>query len=91
MRKRDNLGCDSRFAKKLFIKKINEGYTIVYIVKEMSEWLHINLNENLINEWLLSSKILSKSERQNNAICHVMSDDFRHMERININPRLFMA
>lgn len=85
MKKKNNIGCDPRFAKKLFIKHYNEGYTIVYIMQQMSEWLHINLNDNLINEWLLSDKILSKSERQNKAICHVMADDFRHMERININ------
>lgn len=85
MKKRNNLGCDPQFAKKLFVKKYNEGYSAAYIFQQMTEWLHIKLNENLINEWLLSSKIISKSERQSNAVSHVMADDFRHMERVNVN------
>lgn len=78
-----------KFAKKLFIRRYNEGYSAVYIYQQLTEWAKIPLTGDLIDHWLQSNKILSRTERQNNAISHVLSDDFQHMERINSNYLAF--
>ena len=78
-----------KFAKKLFIRRYNEGYSAVYIYQQMAEWSNFPLTGDLIDHWLHSDRILSRTERQNNAISHVLSDDFQHMERINSNYLAF--
>ena len=78
-----------KFAKKLFIRRYNEGYSAVYIYQQMTEWSNFPLTGDLIDHWLHSDRILSRTERQNNAISHVLSDDFQHMERINSNYLAF--
>lgn len=78
-----------KFAKKLFIKRYNEGYSAVYIYQQLIEWANIPLTGDLINRWLQSNKILSRTERQNNAISQLIQNDFRHMERVNLNQLVF--
>ena len=78
-----------KFAKKLFIRRYNEGYSAVYIYQQMAEWSNFPLTGDFIDHWLHSDRILSRTERQNNAISHVLSDDFQHMERINSNYLAF--
>lgn len=86
---KNNRKCDMKFAKKLFIKRFNDGYTAVYIYSQMVEWLHISITADLIDRWVQSDKILSKEDRQNNAISHILSDDFKNMERVNLNQLAF--
>lgn len=78
-----------KFAKKLFIRRYNEGYSAVYIYQQLTEWANIPLTGDLINHWLQSDKILSRTERQNNAISQLIQNDFRHMERVNLNQLVF--
>lgn len=78
-----------KFAKKLFIRRYNEGYSAVYIYQQLTEWANIPLTGDLIDRWLQSDKILSRTERQNNAISQLIQDDFRHMERVNLNNLVF--
>ena len=78
-----------KFAKKLFIKRYNEGYSAVYIYQQMAEWSNFQLTGALIDRWLQSDKILSRTERQNNAISQLIKNDFQHMERVNLNQLVF--
>lgn len=78
-----------KFAKKLFIRRYNEGYSAVYIYQQLIEWADIPLTGDLINHWLQSDKILSRTERQNNAISQLIQNDFQHMERVNLNQLVF--
>lgn len=78
-----------KFAKKLFIKRYNAGYSAVYIYQQLIEWANIPLTGALIDRWLQSDKILSRTERQNNAISQLIQNDFQHMERINLNQLVF--
>ena len=78
-----------KFAKKLFIRRYNEGYSAVYIYQQMVEWTNLPLTGDLIDHWLQSDKILSRTERQNNAISQLIQDDFQHMERVNLNQLVF--
>ena len=78
-----------KFAKKLFIRRYNEGYSAVYIYQQLIKWANISLTGDLINRWLQSDKILSRTERQNNAISQLIQNDFQHMERVNLNQLIF--
>lgn len=78
-----------KFAKKLFIRRYNEGYSAVYIYQQLIEWADIPLTGDLINHWLQSDKILSRTERQNNAISQLIQNDFQHMERVNLNHLVY--
>lgn len=78
-----------KFAKKLFIRRYNEGYSAVYIYQQMAEWSNFPLTGDLIDHWLQSDKILSRTERQNNAISQLIQNDFQHMERVNLNHLVY--
>ena len=78
-----------KFAKKLFIRRYNEGYSAVYIYQQLIEWANIPLTGDLIDHWLQSDKILSRTERQNNAISQLVQNDFQHMERVNLNHLVY--
>ena len=43
-----------KFAKKLFIRRYNEGYSAVYIYQQLTEWANIPLTGDLIDHWLQS-------------------------------------
>ena len=78
-----------KFAKKLFIRRYNEGYSAVYIYQQLIEWANISLTGDLIDHWLQSDRILSRTERQNNAISQLIQNDFQHMERVNLNHLVY--
>lgn len=87
--KKNNQRITLKFIRKLFIKKMNEGYTAVYVLTKIQEWYQLPLTAAMIEGWAESDKVLSHVERQNNAISHIIQDDFRHMERINLNNLIF--
>lgn len=78
-----------KFAKKLFIRRYNQGYSAVYIYQQMAEWSNFQLTGDLINHWIQSDKILSRTERQSNAISQLIQNDFTHMERVNLNHLVY--
>ena len=87
--KKNNQRITLKFIRKLFIKKMNEGYTSVYVLNQIREWYQLPLTAAMIEEWTESDKVLSHIERQNNAISRIIQDDFQHMERINVNNLIF--
>ena len=87
--KKNNQRITLKFIRKLFIKKMNEGYTSVYVLNQIREWYQLPLTATMIEEWAESDKVLSPVERQNNAISRIVQDDFQHMERINVNNLVF--
>lgn len=87
--KKSNQKITLKFIKKLFIKKMNEGYTAAYVLTQIQEWYQLPLTATMIEEWAESDKVLSHIERQNNAISRIIQDDFCHMERINLNNLVF--
>ena len=87
--KKSNQKITLKFIKKIFIKKMNEGYTAAYVLTKIQEWYQLPLTATMIEEWAESDKVLSHIERQNNAISRIVQDDFQHMERINVNNLVF--
>lgn len=87
--KKSNQKISVKFVRKLFIQKLNEGYTAVYVLSQIREWFQLPLTAAMIEQWMESDKVLSPMERQNNAISHIIQDDFCHMERVNINQLVY--
>lgn len=87
--KKSNQRISIKFVKKLFIQKMNEGYSAVYVLSQIREWFQLPLTATMIEEWAESDKVLSQIERQNNAISHIIQDDFQHMERVNLNQLVY--
>ena len=87
--KKSNQKISLKFAKKLFIQKMNEGYTAVYVLSQIREWFQLPLTAAMIEQRAESDKVLPQIERQNNAISHIIQDDFQHMERVNLNQLVY--